>query len=152
MLYGRGAANMKTSIAAMDVAVEEFFAAYPHLALSIAFLIPIDEEYPDLDGTAMVCDRLLARGEVLDFSIVDEPISVNALGNMVKNGRCGTPSGKLTGSTSDSRFIAKFFPRAIEPGPVNATLHQINECVAVASLQSVKNICKGIFERHAGLT
>jgi len=95
-LYGRGAADMKTSIAAFVVAVEEFVAAKPDAALSIAFLITSDEEGPAVDGTVVVCDRLKARGERLDWCLVGEPSSVERLGDMVKNGRRGSLSGKLT--------------------------------------------------------
>ena len=87
---------MKTSIAAMVVAIEEFLAAHPQPALSIALLITSDEEGPAVDGTVVVCERLLARGEVLDYCIVGEPTSVDQLGDMIKNGRRGTLSGKLT--------------------------------------------------------
>ncbi|MGH8829620.1 MAG: succinyl-diaminopimelate desuccinylase [Polaromonas sp.] len=284
MLYGRGAADMKTSIAAMVVAVEEFLAAHPEPELSIAFLITSDEEGPATDGTVVVCEQLKARGEVLDYCIVGEPTSVDQLGDMIKNGRRGTLSGKLTvkgvqghiayphlaknpihlfapalaelvatewdqgneffpatswqvsnmhggtgasnvipgelvvdfnfrfctestpeslqqrlqavlskhqfeyelkwtlgglpflttpgelvdavrgairtetglntalsttGGTSDGRFIAKLCPQVIEFGPVNATIHKINECVAVASLNPLKNIYKGVLERLA---
>ncbi len=285
-LYGRGTADMKTSIAAMVVAVEEFLAAHPEPALSIAFLITSDEEGPGLDGTVIVCEQLKARGEVLDYCIVGEPTSVKNLGDMIKNGRRGTLSGKLTvkgvqghiayphlaknpihlfapalaelvgtqwdqgndffpatswqvsnihggtgasnvipgdlvvdfnfrfctestpeslqqrllailskhqleydlkwtlgglpflttpgtlvdavrgairaetgletelsttGGTSDGRFIAKVCPQVIELGPVNATIHQINECVAVNSIDPLKNIYKGVLERLEGL-
>lgn len=285
-LYGRGAADMKTSIAAMVVAVEEFLAAHPRPALSIAFLITSDEEGPGIDGTVVVCNRLQARGEVLDYCIVGEPTSVKHLGDMVKNGRRGTLSGRLTvkgvqghiayphlaknpihlfapalaelaatrwdegnaffpatswqvsnlhagtgatnvipgelvvdfnfrfstestperlqqrllailskheleyelkwtlgglpflttpgtlvdavrgairfetgretelsttGGTSDGRFIAKVCPQVIELGPVNATIHQINECVPLDSLDPLKNIYKGVLQRLAGL-
>ena len=285
-LYGRGTADMKTSIAAMVVAVEEFLAAHPRPALSMAFLITSDEEGPGLDGTVVVCNQLKARGEVLDYCIVGEPTSVKQLGDMIKNGRRGTLSGKLTvkgvqghiayphlaknpihlfapalaelvatkwdagnaffpatswqvsnlhagtgatnvipgdlvvdfnfrfctestpeslqqrllailsrhqfeydlkwtlgglpflttpgtlvdavrgailaetgvqtelsttGGTSDGRFIAKICPQIIEFGPVNATIHQINECVAVSSLDPLKNIYKGVLERLAAL-
>ncbi|MFC5499826.1 succinyl-diaminopimelate desuccinylase [Caenimonas terrae] len=95
-LYGRGAADMKTSIAAFTVAVEEFLQATPAPALSIALLITSDEEGPSVDGTAVVCDRLKARGETLDYCIVGEPTSVARLGDMIKNGRRGSMSGKLT--------------------------------------------------------
>ncbi len=95
-LYGRGAADMKTSIAAFTVAVEEFLAATPDPALSIAFLITSDEEGPSVDGTVVVCERLKARGERLDWCIVGEPTSVDRLGDMIKNGRRGSLSGKLT--------------------------------------------------------
>lgn len=284
MLYGRGAADMKTSIAAMVVAVEEFLAAHPDPALSIAFLVTSDEEGPAVDGTVMVCERLKARGEALDYCIVGEPTSVDQLGDMIKNGRRGTLSGKLTvkgvqghiayphlaknpihlfapalaelvatewdkgnaffpatswqvsnihggtgasnvipgelvvdfnfrfctestpeslqqrlqallsrhqldydlkwtlgglpflttpgtlvdavrgaieaetglqtelsttGGTSDGRFIAKICPQVIEFGPLNATIHKINEHVPVSSLDPLKNIYKGVLERLA---
>lgn len=284
MLYGRGAADMKTSIAAMVVAVEEFLAVHPDPALSIAFLVTSDEEGPAVDGTVMVCERLKARGEVLDYCIVGEPTSVTQVGDMIKNGRRGTLSGKLTvkgvqghiayphlaknpihlfapalaelvatqwdagnaffpatswqvsnihggtgasnvipgdlvvdfnfrfctestpeslqqrvqallsrhqldydlkwtlgglpflttpgtlvdavrgaiqaetglqtelsttGGTSDGRFIAKICPQVIEFGPLNATIHKINEHVPVSSLAPLKNIYKGVLERLA---
>ena len=95
-LYGRGAADMKTSLAAMIVAVEEFVAAHPNHQGSIGFLITSDEEGPATDGTVVVCDQLKARCEQLDYCIVGEPTSVNKIGDMIKNGRRGTMSGKLT--------------------------------------------------------
>ncbi len=287
LLYGRGAADMKTSIAAMVVAVEEFLAANPQPELSIAFLLTSDEEGPSTDGTVVVCEQLKARGEVLDYCIVGEPTSVSHLGDMIKNGRRGTMSGKLTikgvqghiayphlarnpahlfapalaqlvatewdqgnaffpatswqvsnlhggtgasnvipgelvvdfnfrfctestpeslqqrlqavldqhgldydlkwtvgglpflttpgelvhavrgaihaetgldtelsttGGTSDGRFIAKICPQVIEFGPLNATIHKINECVEVSSLDPLKNIYKGVLERLAGVS
>ncbi|MEO7952561.1 MAG: succinyl-diaminopimelate desuccinylase [Polaromonas sp.] len=283
-LYGRGTADMKTSIAAMVVAIEEFLATNPEPALSIALLITSDEEGPALDGTVVVCEQLLTRGEVLDYCIVGEPTSVAQLGDMIKNGRRGTLSGKLTikgvqghiayphlaknpihlfaaalaelvasrwdegneffpatswqvsnihggtgasniipgdlvvdfnfrfctestpeslqqrlqailskhqfeydlkwtlgglpflttpgtlvdavsgairaetgldtqlstsGGTSDGRFIAKICPQVIEFGPLNASIHKINEHVLVASLDPLKNIYKGVLERLA---
>ena len=93
--YGRGAADMKTSLAAMVVAVEEFVAAHPDHKGSIGFLITSDEEGPAIDGTVIVCDQLKARGEQLDYCIVGEPTSVKQIGDMIKNGRRGTMSGKL---------------------------------------------------------
>ena len=281
-LYGRGAADMKSSIAAMVVATEEFLAAHPQPALSIAFLITSDEEGPSKDGTLVVCNQLKARGEKLDYCIVGEPTSVDQLGDMIKNGRRGTLSGKLsvkgiqghiayphlaknpvhqfapalaelvatqwdkgneffqptswqvsnihggtgasnvipgelvvdfnfrfstestadnlkqrleavlskhgldytlqwtlggepflttpgelvqavrgaitaetglqtelstTGGTSDGRFIAKICPQLIELGPINASIHKINEHVLVSSLDPLKNIYKGVLER-----
>ena len=283
-LYGRGAADMKSSIAAMVVATEEFLAAGPKPALSIAFLITSDEEGPSKDGTLVVCQQLLARGERLDYCIVGEPTSVDQLGDMIKNGRRGTLSGKLrvkgvqghiayphlaknpvhlfapalaelvatewdrgneffqptswqvsnihggtgasnvipgelvvdfnfrfstessaeslkqrleavlekheleyalqwtlggepflttpgelvlavrgaiaaetglqtelstTGGTSDGRFIAKMCPQLIEFGPINASIHKIDEHVLVSSLDPLKNIYKGVLERLA---
>ncbi len=94
-LYGRGAADMKTSLAAMVVAVEEFVAAHPDHKGSIGFLITSDEEGPAIDGTVIVCNQLKARGEKLDYCIVGEPTSVKQIGDMIKNGRRGTMSGKL---------------------------------------------------------
>ncbi len=286
VLYGRGAADMKTSIAAMVVAVEEFLAANPKPNLSIAFLITSDEEGPSVDGTAVVVQQLKARGERLDYCIVGEPTSVDQLGDMIKNGRRGTLSGKLsvkgiqghiayphladnpihrfapalaelvatewdkgneffpatswqvsnvhggtgasniipgelgvdfnfrfstestadglktrleailkkhkldyeikwtlggqpflttpgelvqavtesikaetrvttelstTGGTSDGRFIASICPQLIEFGPINASIHKIDENVLVSSLDPLKNIYKGVLERLAAL-
>ena len=94
-LYGRGAADMKTSLAAMVVAVEEFVAEHPNHKGSIGFLITSDEEGPAIDGTVIVCNQLKARGEQLDYCIVGEPTSVKQVGDMIKNGRRGTMSGKL---------------------------------------------------------
>lgn len=95
-LYGRGAADMKTSLAAFVVATEEFLAATPAPALSIALLLTSDEEGPARDGTVVVCEQLRARGERIDWCIVGEPTSVEQTGDMVKNGRRGTMGGKLT--------------------------------------------------------
>jgi succinyl-diaminopimelate desuccinylase len=95
-LYGRGAADMKTSIAAFTVAVEEFLAANPQPNLGIALLLTSDEEGPSVDGTVVVCRQLEQRGEKLDFCIVGEPTSVERLGDMIKNGRRGSLTGKLT--------------------------------------------------------
>lgn len=94
-LYGRGTADMKTSIAAMVVAVEEFTAEHADHKGSIAFLITSDEEGPATDGTVVVCDKLKARGEQLDYCIVGEPTSSAQLGDTIKNGRRGSMSGKL---------------------------------------------------------
>ena len=95
-LYGRGAADMKTSLAAMVVATEEFVAANPDHRGSIGFLITSDEEGPATDGTVIVCNLLKARGVHLDYCLVGEPTSVARLGDTIKNGRRGSMSGKLT--------------------------------------------------------
>jgi len=95
-LYGRGAADMKASLAAMVVAVEEFVAAHPDHAGRIAFLLTSDEEGPSVDGTVKVCEWLTLRGERLDACIVGEPTSVQHLGDMIKNGRRGSLSARLT--------------------------------------------------------
>jgi len=94
-LYGRGAADMKTSIAAMVVACQEFVAGHPDHDGSIAFLITSDEEGPAVDGTVIVCQLLEARGETLDYCVVGEPTSSATLGDMIKNGRRGSLSGHL---------------------------------------------------------
>ena len=281
-LYGRGAADMKSSIAAMVVACEEFLAPQPTPGLSVAFLLTSDEEGPSRDGTVVVVDALEARQERLDYCIVGEPTSVERLGDMVKNGRRGTLSGKLrvkgvqghiayphlaknpihlfapalaelaatawdagndyfpattwqvsnihggtgasnvipgelvvdfnfrfstestaeglkdrlqailhrhgldfeiawtlggqpflttpgalvqavreaiaaetglntelstTGGTSDGRFITRICPQIVELGPVNASIHKIDEHVDVASLDGLKNIYRGVLER-----
>jgi succinyl-diaminopimelate desuccinylase len=96
LLYGRGAADMKSSIAAFVVAVEEFVAAHPDHKGSIALLITSDEEGPSINGTVKVCDALVQRGDKLDYCIVGEPTSVRQLGDTVKNGRRGSLSGRLT--------------------------------------------------------
>lgn len=95
-LFGRGASDMKASLASFVVATEEFLASHPEPALNIAFLLTSDEEGPANDGTVVVCNTLAARGEVMDFCIVGEPTSVERTGDMIKNGRRGTMSGKLT--------------------------------------------------------
>jgi len=291
MLYGRGASDMKASLAAMVVACEEFVAQHPAAPLNLAFLLTSDEEGPAHDGTVIVCNALRERGERLDWCIVGEPTSVNRTGDMIKNGRRGTMSGRLTvhgvqghiayphlarnpihllapalaelvatewdrgnehfppttwqvsnvhagtgasniipgavvvdfnfrfstestaeglqqrvadilarhglqpgtgydlawtvgglpfltrpgtlvdtvraaildetgaetelsttGGTSDGRFIARICPQVIELGPPNATIHKVNECVAVSDLEPLKNIYRKVMERLAGLS
>ncbi len=281
-LYGRGAADMKTSIAAMVVAVESFVAAHPAHAGRIVFLLTSDEEGPSIDGTVRLVDALEARGERLDCCIVGEPTSVERLGDTIKNGRRGTLSGRLTvkgrqghvaypqlavnpihrfapalaelastawddgnaffpattwqvsnmhagtgatnvipgelvvdfnfrfstestadglkarvhalldrhgldytlawtlggqpflttpgslsdaltaaiaqttgvtaelsttGGTSDGRFIQRICPQVVEFGPINATIHQVDECVDVADIEALQTIYRGTLER-----
>jgi succinyl-diaminopimelate desuccinylase len=281
-LYGRGAADMKSSLAAFVVAIEGFVAEHPGHPGSIALIITSDEEGPAVDGTVRVIDRLKASGESLDYCIVGEPSSVEQLGDMVKNGRRGTLSGTLrvrgvqghvaypqlarnpihlaapaiaelasiswddgnehfppttwqvsniragtgatnvipgslelqfnfryatvstreglgarleavlrkhgldyqiewtgsgepyltqrgslltavseairetcrltpevscTGGTSDGRFIAAICPEVVELGPVNATIHQIDERVAVTDLEPLASVYRGILQR-----
>jgi succinyl-diaminopimelate desuccinylase len=288
MLYGRGAADMKASLAAFVVATEEFIAAQPNTPLSIGVLLTSDEEGPALDGTVKVVNALRERGEQLDYCIVGEPTSVTRTGDMIKNGRRGSMSGKLTvkgvqghiaypqlaknpihllapalaelvgiewdrgnaffpptswqvsnihggtgasnvipgsvvvdfnfrfctestpealqqrlqavldqhkldyelvwtisglpfltppgtlvdavalaiqaetglttelstsGGTSDGRFIASICPQVIELGPPNATIHKIDECIALADIEPLKNIYRRVLENlHAQLT
>ncbi|HWU85011.1 MAG TPA: succinyl-diaminopimelate desuccinylase [Rhodocyclaceae bacterium] len=281
-LYGRGAADMKTSLAAFVVGIERFLAAHPDHKGSIALLLTSDEEGDAVDGTVRVVETLKARGELLDCCIVGEPTSTAKLGDVIKNGRRGSLSGKLTvkgkqghvayphlgrnpvhlaaaalaeltaatwdagneyfppttfqisnihagtgatnvipgsmevlfnfrfstattveelkatvhgildrhgldydlvwnqggkpfltprgplvealagaikaatgldtelsttGGTSDGRFIADICPQVVELGPVNATIHQINECVAVADMEPLAAIYAGTLER-----
>jgi len=96
MLYGRGAADMKASLAAFVTSTERFVARVPDHTGSIAFLLTSDEEGDAIDGTVRVVERLAARGEKLDYCVVGEPTSVTKLGDMIKNGRRGSLSGKLT--------------------------------------------------------
>lgn len=96
VLYGRGAADMKSSVAASVTAAEAFIAAHPDHPGSLAFLLTSDEEGDANDGTIAVVEALKARGETLDYCIIGEPTSVNTLGDMIKNGRRGSLSGTLT--------------------------------------------------------
>ena len=95
MLYGRGAADMKTSCAAFITAIEDFVAAHPDHNGSIGLLITSDEEGVAVDGTVKVVEALKARGEHFDYCIVGEPTSNKVVGDMIKNGRRGSLSGKL---------------------------------------------------------
>lgn len=95
-LYGRGAADMKGSLAALVTAVEGFVAKHPGHPGSIAFLLTSDEEGPSVDGTVRVVERLQARGERIDWALVAEPSSRERLGDTIKNGRRGSLNGFLT--------------------------------------------------------
>lgn len=95
-LYGRGAADMKSSIAAFVVAAEQFVAERPGHAGSVALLITSDEEGPSVDGTVRVVEKLKQRGETIDYCIVGEPSSSSVLGDTVRIGRRGSLSAKLT--------------------------------------------------------
>ena len=280
-LYGRGASDMKASVAAFVVAAEEFVAQHPNAPLNVAILLTSDEEGPSVDGTAIVVEELKKRGQPLDYCVVGEPTAVTKLGDMIKNGRRGSLTGKLTvhgvqghiaypqlarnpihqalaaldelaktvwdegnaffpptsfqmsnihagtgagnvipgqmvvdfnfrfstestaeslkarvkstlerhtleydlkwtlggkpflttpgtlvsavqqavrdevgletelsttGGTSDGRFISEICPEVIEIGPSNATIHKIDECVALADLEPLKNIYRRILE------
>ena len=95
-LYGRGAADMKGSLAAFVTAIEAFVAAHPDHGGSIALLITSDEEGVAVDGTVRVVEALKARNELIDYCIVGEPTCVDKLGDTIKNGRRGSLSGTLT--------------------------------------------------------
>ncbi len=96
LLYGRGAADMKTSLAAFITAIEAFLAQHPNHAGSIALLITSDEEGVAVDGTVRVVEALRARGESIDYCVVGEPTSNKQVGDTIKNGRRGSLSGTLT--------------------------------------------------------
>lgn len=95
-LFGRGAADMKTSLAAFITAIEAFVEEHHDHKGSIALIITSDEEGPAIDGTIKVVETLQARGELLDYCIVGEPTCTNVLGDTIKNGRRGSLSGNLT--------------------------------------------------------
>jgi succinyl-diaminopimelate desuccinylase len=96
VLYGRGAADMKSGLAAMLTACEEFIGRHPDHRGSIAFLITSDEEGPSIDGTKRVVELLRSRGEAIDWCLVGEPSSESVLGDTIKIGRRGSLSGRLT--------------------------------------------------------
>ena len=280
-LYGRGAADMKSSLAAFITAIESFVHLHPDHTGSIALLITSDEEGPAVDGTVRVVELLKEREEKIDYCIVGEPTCLNQLGDTIKNGRRGSLSGTLTikgiqghiayphlaknpihlaapciaelaktewdcgneyfppttwqisnisggtgvtnvipgeievifnfrfstastvkslqnkvhqildkhglkynldwslsgkpfltpkgdlvdavndsinrvmnirpelstsGGTSDGRFIAEICPQVVEFGPINATIHKINECVEVADIEKLSEIYQGTIE------
>jgi succinyl-diaminopimelate desuccinylase len=126
-LYGRGACDMKTSLAAFVVAIEEFLAATPDPRLTLALLLTSDEEGPGVDGTVVVCNTLAARGEVVDYCIVGEPTSVERCGDMIKNGRRGTMSGKLTVHGVQGHIA---YPH-LAKNPVHAFAPALAELVAI---------------------
>ena len=96
LLYGRGAADMKSGLAAMVTASEDFVGAHPGHRGAIAFLITSDEEGPSIDGTKRVVETLRGRGERIDWCIVGEPSSERSIGDTIKIGRRGSLSGRLT--------------------------------------------------------
>jgi succinyl-diaminopimelate desuccinylase len=126
-LYGRGACDMKTSIAAFVVAIEEFLKGVPEPGVSLALLITSDEEGPGVDGTVVVCNALAARGEVIDYCIVGEPTAVERCGDMIKNGRRGTMSGKLTIKGVQGHIA---YPH-LAKNPVHAFAPALAELVAI---------------------
>ncbi len=126
-LYGRGAADMKSSLAAMVVATEEFVAAHPAHRGSIAFLLTSDEEGPANDGTVKVCEWLQAQRIALDACIVGEPTSVERLGDMVKNGRRGSLSGKLKVKGVQGHIA---YPH-LAKNPIHAAAPALAELVAI---------------------
>ena len=126
-LYGRGACDMKTSVAAFVVSIEEFLKATPDPKLTLALLLTSDEEGPGVDGTVVVCNALAARGETIDYCIVGEPTAVQRCGDMIKNGRRGTMSGKLTVNGVQGHIA---YPH-LAKNPVHAVAPALAELVAI---------------------
>lgn len=126
-LFGRGSADMKVSLAAFVVAIETFLAKQPEPALSIGLLLTSDEEGPANDGTVVVCNALKARAEVLDYCIVGEPTSVRRTGDMIKNGRRGTMSGKLTVKGVQGHIA---YPH-LAKNPIHLVAPALNELVGI---------------------
>jgi len=126
-LYGRGAADMKSSIASFVVAVEAFVRAHPSHRGSIALLITSDEEGPSVDGTARVVDWLRARGVAIDHCLIGEPTSSEVLGDTIKNGRRGSLSGRLTVRGVQGHVAYPQFAR----NPIHLLAPALAELVAV---------------------
>ena len=122
-LHGRGAADMKGSLASMIVAVEQFIAKHPDHSGSIGFLITSDEEGPFINGTVRVVEALMARGENIDMCIVGEPSSTEYVGDVVKNGRRGSITGDLTVKGTQGHVA---YPH-LANNPVHSSLLALNE-------------------------
>ncbi|ARO99225.1 Succinyl-diaminopimelate desuccinylase [Vibrio alginolyticus] len=122
-LHGRGAADMKGSLAAMVVAVERFIAENPDHKGSIGFLITSDEEGPFINGTVRVVETLMERGENIDMCIVGEPSSTEVVGDVVKNGRRGSITGDLTVKGTQGHVA---YPH-LASNPVHESLLAIHE-------------------------
>lgn len=122
-LHGRGAADMKGSLASMIIAVEQFIAKHPDHTGSIGFLITSDEEGPFINGTVRVVEALMARGENIDMCIVGEPSSTEYVGDVVKNGRRGSITGDLTVKGTQGHVA---YPH-LANNPVHSSLLAINE-------------------------
>ncbi len=122
-LHGRGAADMKGSLASMIVAVEQFIEKHPDHSGSIGFLITSDEEGPFINGTVRVVEALMARGENIDMCIVGEPSSTEFVGDVVKNGRRGSITGALTIKGTQGHVA---YPH-LANNPVHSSLLAIHE-------------------------
>nr|WP_314422998.1 succinyl-diaminopimelate desuccinylase [uncultured Erwinia sp.] len=126
MLFGRGAADMKGSLAAMVVAAERFVAAHPQHKGRLAFLITSDEEASAANGTVKVVEALMARNERLDYCLVGEPSSTEVVGDVVKNGRRGSITANLTLHGVQGHVA---YPHLAD-NPVHRALPALNELVA----------------------
>ncbi|MCW2474617.1 MULTISPECIES: succinyl-diaminopimelate desuccinylase [unclassified Symbiopectobacterium] len=124
-LYGRGAADMKGSVAAMVVAAERFVQANPHHQGRLAFLITSDEEASAVNGTVKVVEALIARNERLDYCLVGEPSSTSKLGDVVKNGRRGSITANLTVHGVQGHVA---YPHLAD-NPVHRAMEALNELV-----------------------
>ncbi|MFJ5159560.1 succinyl-diaminopimelate desuccinylase [Pantoea sp. NPDC088449] len=126
MLFGRGAADMKGSLAAMVVAAERFVAAHPQHKGRLAFLITSDEEASAVNGTVKVVERLMARNERMDYCLVGEPSSTEIVGDVVKNGRRGSMTANLTLHGVQGHVA---YPHLAD-NPVHRAMPALNELVA----------------------
>lgn len=126
LLYGRGTADMKGSIAAMITAVERFIQNYPEHSGSIGFLITSDEEGPSIDGTVKVIDWLESRNETIDWCLVGEPSSTAKVGDIIKNGRRGSLGAELTVKGIQGHVA---YPH-LAKNPVHQAAAAINELVS----------------------
>ena len=126
ILYGRGAADMKGSLAAMVTASERFVARYPNHKGSITFLITSDEEGPAVDGTVKVIEKLKARSEAIEWCLVGEPSSTSRVGDVVKNGRRGSLGGVLVVRGVQGHVA---YPN-LASNPVHATVPALSELTA----------------------
>ena len=126
MLYGRGTADMKGSIAAFTIACETFVRENPNHQGSIAFLITSDEEGPSINGTVKVIETLEARNEKITYCLVGEPSSTDTLGDIIKNGRRGSLGAWLT-VTGKQGHVA--YPH-LASNPIHAALSALNELTA----------------------
>ncbi|MBK0099024.1 succinyl-diaminopimelate desuccinylase [Erwinia sp. S63] len=126
MLFGRGAADMKGSLAAMVVAAERFVAANPQHRGRLAFLITSDEEASAVNGTVKVVERLMARNERMDYCLVGEPSSTEIVGDVVKNGRRGSMTANLTIHGVQGHVA---YPHLAD-NPVHRAMPALNELVA----------------------
>lgn len=126
-LFGRGTSDMKASIAAFVVAVEQLLAEDAQFPLRLALLLTSDEEGPALHGTTYVVEALRARGEPLDYCIVGEPTAVNQTGDMIKNGRRGSLSGRLTVKGIQGHIAYPHLAR----NPVHQAVPALSELAAI---------------------
>ncbi|GKW15908.1 succinyl-diaminopimelate desuccinylase [Pectobacterium actinidiae] len=126
MLYGRGAADMKGSLAAMVIAAERFVAAHPNHQGRLAFLITSDEEASAVNGTVKVVEALMARNERLDYCLVGEPSSTHVVGDVVKNGRRGSITANLHVHGVQGHVA---YPHLAD-NPVHRAAPAINELIA----------------------